>query len=82
MPLLKFITSIENSFWLAEKIRWSGRPKKSSLSPTLIVGNKVIVSKPVPDVGYDSVDHFPKFKEKRNWYHFCPDDYSYVSCLK
>ena len=72
IPLLEFITSIVNSWHLAQKIRSYERPKKCSLSPT------PIVPKPIPDVRYDSVDHFQEFNEIRDRCHFCPDGYSYL----
>ena len=56
-----------------KKILSSGRPKKRSLSPTSIVGRKAAVPKPMADLRYNYVDHFPKFNEKRNQYSFCPD---------
>ena len=80
MSLLVFVTSIANSLWIAEKIRSSVRPRKRSLSPTPIVGRKAAVPKPIPDVRYDSIDHFLEFNEKRNLCRFCEDGYSYASC--
>ena len=50
------------------------------MSPTPIVGRKAAVPKPIPDVRYDSIDHFLEFNEKRNLCRFCEDGYSYASC--
>ena len=68
MLLLELNASMVNSLRLAENISSSGRPKKRSLSGTSIVGRK-----PMPDMRYDSLDHFKKFNEKRNRCSFCPD---------
>ena len=73
MLLLELNASIVNSLRLAEKICSSGRAKKRSLSPTSIVGRKAAVLKPMPDIRYDSLDHFPEFNGKRNRCSLCPD---------
>ena len=73
MLLLELNASIVNSLRLAEKICSSGRAKKRSLSPTSIVGRKAAVLKPMPDIRYDSLDHFPEFNGKRNRCCLCPD---------
>ena len=42
-----------------------GREKKRSYSlPPPKVGKKTTLPKPVPDVWYDLIDHFPEFTEK------------------
>ena len=48
-----------------------GRPKKRSLSPTLNVDKKPTVAKPVLDVRYDGIHHWPELRETRNRYRVC-----------
>lgn len=81
-PLLLFIADLANALRLSEKPKSVGRPKKRSLSPQPTIGKKAAVAKPVPDVRYDLVDHFPEFGEKRGRCRYCPDGYSYVYCRK
>ena len=46
--------------------RTPGPPKKRSLSPTPNVCKKPMVAKPVLDVQYDGIHHWPEFRETRN----------------
>ena len=64
-PLLTSITDLTHALQLSGKSKSIGRPSKRSLFPQPAIGKKAVVGKPVCDVRYDAVDHFPKFGEKR-----------------
>ena len=82
-PLLSFITELAHALRQSQKPVCSGRPsKKRSLSPLPKVGNKAAVPKPLPDVRYDTIDHFPDFAEKRGRCRHCSVEYSQVVCKK
>ena len=81
-PLLRFITDLTHALQFSGKSKSVGRPNKRSLSPKPAVGKKAVVAKPVIDVRYDVVDHFPEFGEKRGRCRYCPDGYSSVYCKK
>ena len=57
--------------------RTPGRPRKRSLSPNPNVGKKPTVAKPVFDVWYDGIHHWPEYRETRNRCRVC----SYLSFI-
>ena len=68
ITFLKFTKNCVSGLLLAGKqpSRTPGRPKQCSLSSTPNVGKKPTVAKPVLDVRYDGIHHWPEFRETRN----------------
>ena len=77
ITLLQFTKKCASGLLLVGKrpYRTPGRPKKRSLSPTPNVGKKPTVAKPVLDVRYDGIHHWPEFHDTRNRCRVC----SYLS---
>ena len=61
--------------------RTPGWPKKRGLSPTPNVCKKPTVAKPVLDVQYDGIHHWPEFRETRNQWRVC-SYLSFIYCSK
>lgn len=83
LTYLQFIKDVADGLLMAGKQpgRTPGRPKKRSLSPVPKVGKKPMVPKPIPDVRYDGLNHWPTFAEKRNRCRLC-SILSFVYCSK
>ena len=82
MFLLSFVTDVSLALRQSSKPVLLGRKKRLYSPPPPKVGKKPTLPKPVPDVRYDLIDHFPEFAEKRGRCRFCPVGYSYVICNK
>ena len=82
MFLLSFVTDVSLALRQSSKPVLLGRKKRLYSPPPPKVGKKPTLPKPVPDVRYDLIDHFPEFTEKRGRCRFCRMGYSYVICNK
>ena len=74
LTLLQFTKAVADSLLLARKNpnRSPGRrSKKRSLSPVQIVGKKPMAPKPIADVRYDEMHHWPEFGDERNIWRVC-----------
>ena len=73
LTLFQFTKNCAFGLLLAGKLpnRTPGWSKKCSLSPTPNVDKKPTVAKPVLDVQYDGIHHWPEFRETRNQYRVC-----------
>ena len=83
ITLLQFTKNYASGLLLAGKQSngTPGRPKKHSLSPTLNVGKKPTVTKPVLDVQCDGIHHWPEIDETRNRCRVC-SYLSFIYCAK
>ena len=80
---LQFTKNCTSGLLLAGKLpyRTPGRCKKRSLSPTPNAGKKPTVAKPILDVRYDGIHHWPEFRETRNQCRVC-SYLSFIYCSK
>ena len=81
--VLQFTKKCASGLLLAGKQpnRTPGRPEKRSLSPTPNAGKKPTVAKPVLDVRYNGIHHWPEFREARNRCRVC-SYLSFICCSK
>ena len=84
LSLLQFTKDVADGLLLVGKNpnKPLGRPlKRRSLSPVSTIGKKPMVPKPVADVRYDGLHHWPDFRDKRNRCRVC-SMLSFVVCSK